>query len=103
MATWLLQWKRHCSPLIVLRMYRDSLAPVRAHHGSIPLRTSGARPITDGVGCEPLVRYRKRWTPRRRSMMSIWGPLAERYDVLPEEGPPRKLLALDGGGIRGIL
>ncbi len=31
--------------------------------------------------------------------MSIWGPLAERY----ETERPRKLLALDGGGIRGIL
>jgi predicted acylesterase/phospholipase RssA len=31
--------------------------------------------------------------------MSVWGPLAERY----ESERPRKLLALDGGGIRGIL
>src|SRR5579872_4675294 len=31
--------------------------------------------------------------------MSIWGPLAHRY----EPKRPRKLLALDGGGIRGIL
>lgn len=31
--------------------------------------------------------------------MSLWGPLAERY----EEPRPRKLLALDGGGIRGVL
>jgi len=31
--------------------------------------------------------------------MSVWGPLAERYEV----ERPRKLLALDGGGIRGIL
>ena len=31
--------------------------------------------------------------------MSVWGPLAERY----ETERPRKLLALDGGGIRGIL
>ncbi len=31
--------------------------------------------------------------------MSIWGPLAARY----ETERPRKLLALDGGGIRGIL
>ena len=31
--------------------------------------------------------------------MSIWGPLAVRY----ESERPRKLLALDGGGIRGIL
>jgi len=31
--------------------------------------------------------------------MSIWGPLADRY----ETERPRKLLALDGGGIRGIL
>jgi uncharacterized protein len=37
-------------------------------------------------------------------MMSAWGALAERYEVQPgEEPPPRKLLALDGGGIRGIL
>jgi len=36
--------------------------------------------------------------------MSDWGALAERYEVQPgEEPPPRKLLALDGGGIRGIL
>src|SRR5215204_1871227 len=36
--------------------------------------------------------------------MSVWGALAERYEVQPgEEPPPRKLLALDGGGIRGIL
>jgi patatin-like phospholipase/acyl hydrolase len=31
--------------------------------------------------------------------MSLWGPLADRYEV----ERPRKLLALDGGGIRGIL
>lgn len=31
--------------------------------------------------------------------MSLWGPLAERYEVQR----PRKLLALDGGGIRGII
>lgn len=31
--------------------------------------------------------------------MSLWGPLAERYEV----ARPRKLLALDGGGIRGVL
>jgi uncharacterized protein len=31
--------------------------------------------------------------------MSPWGPLAERF----ETERPRKLLALDGGGIRGIL
>src|SRR5918994_1303011 len=37
-------------------------------------------------------------------MVSVWGALAERYDLQPgEESPPRKLLALDGGGIRGIL
>jgi hypothetical protein len=36
--------------------------------------------------------------------MSVWGTLAERYEVRPGvEPPPRKLLALDGGGIRGIL
>ena len=36
--------------------------------------------------------------------MSVWGSLAQRYEVKPgEEPPPRKLLALDGGGIRGIL
>jgi uncharacterized protein len=36
--------------------------------------------------------------------MSVWGALAEKYEVKPgEELPPRKLLALDGGGIRGIL
>lgn len=36
--------------------------------------------------------------------MSVWDTLAERYEVRPgEEPPPRKLLALDGGGIRGIL
>ena len=31
--------------------------------------------------------------------ISLWGPLAERY----ETERPRKLLALDGGGIRGVL
>ncbi|HEX8653042.1 MAG TPA: patatin-like phospholipase family protein [Pyrinomonadaceae bacterium] len=36
--------------------------------------------------------------------MSAWGPLAERYEIKDGENlPPRKLLALDGGGIRGIL
>jgi patatin-like phospholipase len=36
--------------------------------------------------------------------MSAWGALAERYEIRPgKEPPPRKLLALDGGGIRGIL
>jgi len=36
--------------------------------------------------------------------MSVWGALAERYEVqLGKEPPPRKLLALDGGGVRGIL
>ncbi|HEX8774054.1 MAG TPA: patatin-like phospholipase family protein [Pyrinomonadaceae bacterium] len=36
--------------------------------------------------------------------MSVWDTLAERYEVGPgREAPPRKLLALDGGGIRGIL
>lgn len=32
-------------------------------------------------------------------MSSLWGPLAKRYG----QERPRKLLALDGGGIRGIL
>jgi uncharacterized protein len=31
--------------------------------------------------------------------MSLWGPLKERY----ETKRPRKLLALDGGGIRGVI
>jgi patatin-like phospholipase/acyl hydrolase len=31
--------------------------------------------------------------------MSNWGPLANRY----ETKQPRKILALDGGGIRGVL
>jgi patatin-like phospholipase/acyl hydrolase len=32
--------------------------------------------------------------------MSVWGALAERYET---EKPQRKLLALDGGGIRGVI
>lgn len=31
--------------------------------------------------------------------MSLWGPLAPRYEAIR----PRKLLALDGGGIRGVI
>jgi uncharacterized protein len=31
--------------------------------------------------------------------MSVWGPLADRY----ENVRPRKILSLDGGGIRGVL
>ena len=31
--------------------------------------------------------------------MSIWGPLSNRYETLQ----PRKILSLDGGGIRGVL
>jgi hypothetical protein len=31
--------------------------------------------------------------------MSIWGPLQQRYETTQ----PRKMLALDGGGIRGVL
>ena len=31
--------------------------------------------------------------------MSVWGPLQQRY----ETNQPRKILALDGGGIRGVL
>ena len=31
--------------------------------------------------------------------MSVWGPLAARYETTQ----PRKILALDGGGIRGVL
>ena len=31
--------------------------------------------------------------------MSVWGPLQQRYETTQ----PRKLLALDGGGIRGVL
>ena len=31
--------------------------------------------------------------------MSSWGPLSNRYDT----EQPRKILSLDGGGIRGIL
>jgi patatin-like phospholipase/acyl hydrolase len=34
---------------------------------------------------------------------SKWGPLAARYDLPREKQPQRKILALDGGGIRGIL
>jgi len=34
---------------------------------------------------------------------SKWGHLAKRYDLPSEKQPPRKILALDGGGIRGIL
>ena len=33
--------------------------------------------------------------------MSVWGPLADRYEG--KENQPHKLLALDGGGIRGII
>ena len=32
--------------------------------------------------------------------MSLWGPLAERYETART---PRRLLALDGGGIRGVM
>jgi hypothetical protein len=32
--------------------------------------------------------------------MSLWGPLAERYET---PRTPRRLLALDGGGIRGVM
>lgn len=32
--------------------------------------------------------------------MNVWGPLAERYE---QPKPRRKLLALDGGGIRGVI
>jgi len=39
------------------------------------------------------------WLRRGGNDMSVWGPLAERY----ETERPRKLLALDGGGIRGIM
>ena len=31
--------------------------------------------------------------------MSIWGPLANRYETVQ----PRKILSLDGGGIRGVI
>jgi patatin-like phospholipase/acyl hydrolase len=31
--------------------------------------------------------------------MSVWGPLADRF----EKSQPRKILSLDGGGIRGVL
>ena len=31
--------------------------------------------------------------------MTLWGPLAERYETVR----PRRLLALDGGGIRGVM
>src|SRR5688572_10868790 len=31
--------------------------------------------------------------------MSKWGPLASRYETVQ----PRKMLSLDGGGIRGVL
>jgi hypothetical protein len=33
--------------------------------------------------------------------MSLWGALAERFDT--DDDRPRKLLTLDGGGIRGIM
>jgi hypothetical protein len=34
--------------------------------------------------------------------MSVWGPLASRYEKDPA-GQQRKMLSLDGGGIRGVL
>ncbi len=34
-----------------------------------------------------------------KNCMSNWGPLAARY----EKEQPRKILALDGGGIRGVI
>ncbi len=35
----------------------------------------------------------------KTNTMSIWGPLSQRY----ENEQPRKILSLDGGGIRGVL
>jgi hypothetical protein len=35
--------------------------------------------------------------------MSKWGPLSARYETEKGKEPQRKILALDGGGIRGVL
>jgi patatin-like phospholipase/acyl hydrolase len=33
----------------------------------------------------------------------LWGPLRERYEARSKAGGPYRLLALDGGGIRGLI
>jgi predicted acylesterase/phospholipase RssA len=44
-------------------------------------------------------RISRRSLERSMTKPELWGPLAERY----REKRPRKMLALDGGGIRGVL
>ena len=33
----------------------------------------------------------------------LWGPLRARYEARAKAGGPYRLLALDGGGIRGLI
>ena len=33
----------------------------------------------------------------------LWGPLRDRYERRAQAGGPYRLLALDGGGIRGLI
>jgi hypothetical protein len=65
------------------------IALIRGLSIALRLLTPAPLPGYDGLS----------WTEEEEETMSVWGPLAERY----ETERPRKLLALDGGGIRGIL